>query len=229
MTLSIIIPAYNEEAHIGAVLQVVSQVNELNRILVVNDGSKDGTAAVVQTWLNRDERLELISLPHNRGKGNALWCGAEAAATDLLLFLDADLSGLQPWHIPLLITPLRQGQGVMSVARFRRGRVPTDMAHLFLPYLSGQRCLRWSLFRSVFAAASSGWSIEIALNLHAWYNDYPVCRVPWVGVSHAMRPEKRPGLKGYYSHARMWWDIGRYLVRFGWRYGLRPRMDSAHQ
>lgn len=225
--ITAIIPAYNEGAHIGAVLNVVNQVNELTRILVIDDGSTDDTVTAVQTWLEQDNRVELIQLPHNKGKGHALWTAAAAAATDLLLFLDADLKGLQPWHIPLLLNPVRQGVAAMSVARFRRGRLPSDLAHLFLPYLSGQRCLRWPLFSTLFAAASSGWSIEIALNLHAWYNGYPVSRIPWEGVSHTLRPEKRQGLSGYWSHIHMWWDIGRYLVRFSQHYGLRPRA-TAH-
>ncbi len=218
--ITAIIPAYNEERTLGRVLSVVTQVEQIHQIIVVDDGSTDDTAAVAQTWQVQDSRVILHQMRCNGGKGGAMFAGARMAQNDLLLFLDADLLGLRPQHIQQLIQPVQDYTCAMTVARFKRGRWPTDLAHLFLPYLSGQRCLRWSLFRDLFQGETSGWSIEVALNLHAWQNGYPICRVPWLGVSHAMRPEKRRGLIGYGSHARMWWDIGRYVVG----YGLRPRM-----
>jgi len=220
--ITAIIPAYNEERTLGRVLSVVTQVEQIHQIVVVDDGSTDDTAAVAQTWQAHDSRVTLHQLHCNRGKGGALFAGARATQHDLLLFLDADLLGLRPQHIHQLLQPVQEYTCAMSVARFKRGRWPTDLAHLFLPYLSGQRCLRWSLFGDLFRGERCGWSIEVALNLHARQNGYSISRVPWLGVSHAMRPEKRQGLIGYGSHARMWWDIGRYVVG----YGLRPRVQT---
>lgn len=81
MKLSIIIPAYNEEKRLGKTLEEVRTFlkNHDSEIIVVDDGSTDGTSA-----------FSLISYPVNMGKGYAIKKGVEAAAGDLILFMDAD-------------------------------------------------------------------------------------------------------------------------------------------
>ena len=94
--LSIVIPAYNESARIEATLdRVMSCVDEQRwdaEVLVVDDGSKDGTATIVARWMELYPRLHLIKNPGNRGKGYSVRNGLLQAAGDVVLFTDADLS-----------------------------------------------------------------------------------------------------------------------------------------
>ena len=94
--LSIVIPAYNEESRIEATLgQVLRCVEERGwdaEVLVVDDGSKDRTATIVEGWMERYPRLHLIRNPVNRGKGYSIRNGVLQSAGALVLFTDADLS-----------------------------------------------------------------------------------------------------------------------------------------
>jgi dolichyl-phosphate beta-glucosyltransferase len=93
-TLSIVIPAYNEERRLPATLDRILVYAERSpvpvlEILVVDDGSRDGTAALVEA---RGGIVHLVSNPGNRGKGYAVRQGMLAAAGDWILSTDADLS-----------------------------------------------------------------------------------------------------------------------------------------
>jgi dolichyl-phosphate beta-glucosyltransferase len=93
-TLSIVIPAFNEERRLPATLDRILAFEKqspiaFREILVVDDGSRDGTAALVQS---RGGLVRLLSNPGNRGKGYAVRHGMMAAAGDWILSTDADLS-----------------------------------------------------------------------------------------------------------------------------------------
>jgi glycosyltransferase involved in cell wall biosynthesis len=94
--ISIVIPAYNESARIGATLdRVLNCVREQRwdaEILVVDDGSTDDTAAVVQHWMGTSPGLHLVRNPGNRGKGYSVRNGLLQSAGDVVMFTDADLS-----------------------------------------------------------------------------------------------------------------------------------------
>lgn len=96
-SLSIIIPAYNEEQRLPASLDTVRSYLETKsfdfvEVLVVNDGSRDGTAAIVRDFAAHDSRIRLIENPGNRGKGYTVRHGMTEAMGDWVLFTDADLS-----------------------------------------------------------------------------------------------------------------------------------------
>jgi glycosyltransferase involved in cell wall biosynthesis len=94
--LSLIVPAYNEEARLGQSLQKLKAwqlaLGELSEILVVDDGSRDRTAEVVRAAAGEFPNLRLLSNPGNRGKGYSVRHGMLAAKGEWLLFSDADLS-----------------------------------------------------------------------------------------------------------------------------------------
>jgi polyisoprenyl-phosphate glycosyltransferase len=150
---------------------------------------------------------------------------------DLILFLDADLICLRPENVEALCAPVREGRCDMTYAIFSHGRVHTDLSHRLAPFLSGQRCLRWSLFRDAPELGQARWGIEVALNLHAWHHKYCVQPVHWHGVSHFSRIEKIEGVKGYLSHVEMWLDIGRYYGRHFLFQDLlgRPHLRGKHR
>jgi glycosyltransferase involved in cell wall biosynthesis len=96
-SLSIVIPAYNEEARLPDTLEKVLAYLDgaawaSPEVLVVDDGSRDGTAALVEKWSARDARVRLLKNPGNRGKGYSVKHGMLEARNEWVLFSDADLS-----------------------------------------------------------------------------------------------------------------------------------------
>src|SRR6266705_3890773 len=93
---SIIIPAYNESARIGATLErVLAYVAERvwdAEVIVVNDGARDNTADIVRDYAAKNPRLRMLENPGNRGKGYSVRNGMLHANGEILLFSDADLS-----------------------------------------------------------------------------------------------------------------------------------------
>lgn len=94
--LSIVIPAYNESLRIEQTLARVMECVETQiwdaEVLVVDDGSSDDTAEIVQRWMRQYPRLHLVKNPGNRGKGYSVRNGLLQAAGDVVMFTDADLS-----------------------------------------------------------------------------------------------------------------------------------------
>lgn len=94
LSLSIVIPAYNEAdrlpSYLARILTYLDEERIDAEIIVVDDGSRDGTAAVVTEFSRVHDRVRLISLPRNRGKGHAVRTGMLVAAGNLALFADAD-------------------------------------------------------------------------------------------------------------------------------------------
>ncbi|HEY0758964.1 MAG TPA: dolichyl-phosphate beta-glucosyltransferase [Acidisarcina sp.] len=93
---SIVIPAYNESARIGKalteVLDCVTKMAWSAEVIVVDDGSTDATAWLVQQFMQRDPRLRLVQNSRNCGKGYSVRHGILQAAGDIVMFTDADLS-----------------------------------------------------------------------------------------------------------------------------------------
>ncbi len=95
-TYSVIIPAYNESSRVGATLEKVLAYMAKRgweaEVIVVNDGSTDNTADIVNSYAQRNPRLRLLQNPGNRGKGYSIRNGMLQAQGEILLFSDADLS-----------------------------------------------------------------------------------------------------------------------------------------
>jgi glycosyltransferase involved in cell wall biosynthesis len=81
MSLAVVVPAYNAEAHLAAVIERIegTRLPELSSIVVVNDGSADGSSALVRALCARNSRIELIDRPRNGGYGAAMKDGLERA------------------------------------------------------------------------------------------------------------------------------------------------------
>jgi glycosyltransferase involved in cell wall biosynthesis len=118
---SIIIPAYNERRRIGATLdKVVDYVREQGwsvEILVVNDGSKDDTVQIINSYAARYPEVRLIENPGNRGKGYAVRNGMLNAKGEILLFTDADLSSPIS-EAPKLFAAIERGADVAIGSRW---------------------------------------------------------------------------------------------------------------
>lgn len=124
----IILPAYNEEEALPPLLESIAALRPALpdlRVVVVDDGSADATAQVVRAFVERYPWVGLVQHERNRGLGEALRTGlqaalAEAADGDVLVTLDAD-NTQPPEAIPALVGRLNEGCDVVIASRFRRG------------------------------------------------------------------------------------------------------------
>jgi glycosyltransferase involved in cell wall biosynthesis len=119
--ISVVIPAYNESARIGKALdEVLCCVHDRNwraEVLVVNDGSTDRTAAIVQEFAQLHPEVRLLNNPGNRGKGFSVRQGVLHAVGDMVMFTDADLSAPMKEAEPLF-EALRQGADIAIGSRW---------------------------------------------------------------------------------------------------------------
>ncbi|GAA2518005.1 glycosyltransferase family 2 protein [Pilimelia columellifera] len=109
MKLSILMPVYNEAERIGDALKQALAVDYPCEIelVVVDDGSRDGTAATLAAL--DDARLRVITHPRNAGKGAAIRTAVDSATGDYMVILDADLE-YDPQDIPRLLAPVLDGR-----------------------------------------------------------------------------------------------------------------------
>lgn len=209
MSVTAVIPAYNEEKYLGAVIRPLREVAEISQIIVVSDGSTDNT---VQEALK--EGVQVIDLPKNLGKGGAMAVGIQAAREEIILFLDADLIGLTPAHVRTIITPVIQAEADMTVGIFEGGRLRTDMAQVIAPFLSGQRCLKKKWLIKFQELADSRFGVEVALTNFANEHNLRVRPVLLPDMSHVMKEEKLGIVRGFAYRMKMYWEIAK-KVRLG--------------
>jgi len=120
MNLTVIIPVYNEENHIGEILKRVQATKLANEIIIVDDGSKDGTRDILKK-LDGKKKVRVILHESNQGKGAAVVTGLKAALGDILLIQDADLE-YNPRDYPMLLQPIEEGVAdVVYGSRFLGG------------------------------------------------------------------------------------------------------------
>jgi glycosyltransferase involved in cell wall biosynthesis len=124
--LSIIVPVYNEAGTVGAVIQRLLSIDlpADREIVVVNDGSSDGTRDVLDS-LPADDRVRLVHVSPNAGKGAAIRRGLAVARGDIIAIQDADLE-LDPAQLTALVTPILAGEAsVVYGSRFLLGHTGT--------------------------------------------------------------------------------------------------------
>ncbi|MFN9036430.1 MAG: glycosyltransferase family 2 protein, partial [Planctomyces sp.] len=110
MDVCVVVPAYNEESTIAEVIGKLGRLScGISEIIVVNDGSTDGTAGVVAQAACVDPRVRLITLSKNSGKTAAIARGFAEATADVLIIQDADLE-YDPAEIPEVLQPILSEQ-----------------------------------------------------------------------------------------------------------------------
>ncbi len=193
-TVSCIIPAYNEESRIEGVLRAVVGHPRLDEIIVVDDGSKDATSAMVA----QHPEVMLITLKENGGKSAAVVEGIRQASGDLVILLDADLAGLSADDITRLIDPVAQGEAEVSISL--RCNSPALWRWIGLDYISGERVFTKEFIRPMLGGLSSlhGFGLEVYLNKHIIRHRNPVAVVWWGDVHSAFK----------HHNPAQWWYFG---------------------
>jgi glycosyltransferase involved in cell wall biosynthesis len=116
MRLSVLVPAYNEESTIRAIVERVRSLPSIHETIVVNDCSTDGTGRILDGMAT--DGVRVIHHPENRGKGAAIRTALEAATGDVVVIQDADLE-YDPREFPRLLQPILEGRAdVVYGSRF---------------------------------------------------------------------------------------------------------------
>ena len=206
--VAVIIPAYNEEDRIGQVLEAVAKCSLVDEIIVVNDGSTDKTAQIASSY-----PVKLVNRAQNGGKGAAMQSGIKATAAQILAFIDADLIKLTPKHLEDMISPLiGEGNVLMTVGKFKGGRLRTDLAQKIVPFISGQRVFRRSFLQGIPDFSRSGFGVEVVITKHAKKIKAPVKEVILRDASQVMKEEKLGFLKGFIRRLKMYKEILVHLL-----------------
>jgi len=120
LKLSVIIPCYNERGTIREIVAAVKAVNLADEIIIVDDGSTDGTRELLQEW-PQDPQVRILFHAYNQGKGAAVRTGFAAAKGDIMMIQDADLE-YDPRDYPTLLKPILEGRAkVVYGSRFLGG------------------------------------------------------------------------------------------------------------
>ena len=174
MRISFLIAAHNEVATIREVLDRIRALSLDAQIIVVDDGSSDGTAEAIESWHDEHGGVLLIRQSH-RGKGAAIRCAIEHADGEIAIIQDADME-YDPAEVPALIEPIERGAAdVVFGSRFLGGR--PQRAYLFW-HLVGNRILSLMtnvLYNTTISDIETGYKafrIEILRSLRLTHDDF---------------------------------------------------------
>ncbi|WP_028604255.1 glycosyltransferase family 2 protein [Ottowia thiooxydans] len=210
MKISVVLPAKNEAAAVGATVARIQALMPDAEILVVNDGSTDATASVAQSAGAR-----VVSHPYSKGNGAAIKTGARAATGDVIVFMDAD-GQHDPADISRLLEKMEQGHDMVVGARQKgsqasvgRGlanglynRLASWMTgHQVEDLTSGFRAVRAAKFREFLYLLPNGFSYPTTSTMAFFRAGYSVAYVP-------IHAAKRIGK----SHVRLLRDGTRFLL-----------------
>lgn len=191
MTVSVIIPAYNEEKTVGSVVNAVKSLSYVDEIIVVNDGSIDDTERVAGK-----AGATVISHIKNQGKGAAIKTGFKNSKGDIIVFLDADLQKLTPRQIDKMIQPIMTGEAEVTKTKFKReaGRVTEltakPLLNFFFPEikfdqpLSGQFAAKRSFLNNI--QLEDDYGVDVGIVLDADVSGKHVKEVDIGKINHSM-------------------------------------------
>lgn len=215
---AVLIPAFNEASTVADVVRVAAAAG-LGPVVVVDDGSDDDTADVAAR-----SGATILRLGANQGKGGALAAGARTRREEVLVLLDADLTGLLPEHVCALARPVLAGDADMTRGVFTGGRWSTTTAQRLAPQLAGQRGVLRTRLLEVQGLAGSRYGVEVAITEHAKRSAWRCVDVELPGVSQVTKEEKHGLWRGVLVRGRMYVEIVHQMLRRsrGARGGGRP-------
>lgn len=226
MSLSIIIPTFNEANNIEACLRRTIAAQPTAEVLVV-DGGSDATERIVSEIASQHPSIRYISNRPDKGKGHAIRTGIEHARGEILVQLDADLQFL-PEEIDLLVAPIREDRADFTLgSRFessstrKRGATPfirtvgnrtvSALASLLFAttmrdVLAGFKAWKRSVTQS-YALTSDTYSYEVELPLRAIHKKWRVVSVP---ITTEPRIQGQSSVRVFRAGAQILYDIIRF-------------------
>jgi len=190
---AVIIPTFNEGERIMAVAEAALGSSLTDEVIVVNDGSQDDTADLLEKYTND---FTVLTHTENRGKGESLDTGVRYARDQghgNLVFLDGDLQGVDSSHVDTLLAPLEQRDVHMSIGYLGlRKTVVKKMVLNHWGALSGQRAIDSEVWDLLSDQDRRGFNVEAALNtrLRKAGMHHGIARVALDGLGHVGKRNK---------------------------------------
>ncbi len=196
----VIIPTYNEAENIPRIIPEILKQDDGIEVLIVDDGSPDGTATIVKDFQKNNARIHLIERSGKQGLGTAYVAGFHYALThgfEFVFEMDADFSH-DPKDLPRLLEKIDECDIVIG-SRYISGVnvVNWPMKRLILSYCAnlytrcitgmpihdataGFKCYRRKVLESLKldAIKSNGYSFQIETNFKAWIRGFKICEIP---------------------------------------------------
>lgn len=202
--VSCVIAAYNEAPRIAGVLRATVGHPLIQEVIVVDDGSKDDTRAVVSEF----PEVRLLALEKNGGKSHAIAEGIARAGGEFIFLLDADLAGLRPEYLTNLIEPVLSGSADISISL--RGNTFIVWRWIGLDYISGERVFAKKFISPLLERISKlqGFGLEVYMNKFIVKQKLRIAVVRWDGAQSAFK-HQTPG---------QWWLLGikKDYIRMAW-------------
>lgn len=221
--VSIIIPAYNEEATVSKVVGVAKELPYVTEVIVVDDGSYDKTVEEAKF-----AGADVISHASNQGKGSAIKTGFRHSKGDIIAFIDADIYNLTQEKIDMIIRPILEGRTDITKTKFVResGRVTELTAKPLLKFffpeinfkqpLSGQFAGKRSVLNKIKFEKDYG--VDVGIVLDADVRGIKIEEVDIGEIKHDMSP-----LENLNEMAN---EVTRTIVDRAMEYGRVTMMDS---
>lgn len=208
--IAAIVPAYNEEKTVGNIIRPLLASQIFSEVIVVSDGSTDGTAEVA-----RQAGAKVFNLPTHGGKSKALQHGAAETDADFLSFFDADLIGFTSEHARAIVEPVLAGKLAMSVG-WRDRNWFSNFTQRFLPLIGGERAMRRDIFENIPERFIHGFMIEAATNYYCRANGLPYGATLLKGLTVRTKYQKVGWAKALPEYAHMYYQVVKamVLVRF---------------
>jgi dolichol-phosphate mannosyltransferase len=201
----VIVPTYNERENIGRLVDAVLRQDGRLEVLVVDDGSPDGTGQIVAEIEAADSRVHLLEREKKMGLGTAYIAGFRWALErdyQYVLEMDADFSH-DPSHLPQFLRAIEDADLVLG-SRYQQGRVTVvnwPIGRLLLSYAAnlyargvtglpvwdatgGFKCFRRSVLEAIDFGhvRSNGYAFQIEMSFRAWKRDFRIAEIPIVFV-----------------------------------------------
>lgn len=209
--ITVVIPAFNEENTIAATVRAVQKLDYINRILVVDDGSTDQTAASAEI-----AGAEILKLSPNRGKGGAMNAAVQYIQGDIVAFIDADL-GQCAEQVGLILQPIINEEADLAIASFPPAKKKGGFGLVkntarwairkagqieMVSPLSGQRAMNKEVLQAV-TPFKEAYGVELGMTIKALQKGYKVIEVPTT-MTHN---ETGRDIKGFLHRGRQFIDV----------------------
>lgn len=213
-----VVAAFNEEGRIGAVLEALTTYPGFREVIVVDDGSTDGTGREARRY-----PVTYLRIEPNQGKGHAMDVGVRHAETEVVFFADADIRGLTHEMIRETCGPVIDGTCDMFVLMRNRRIYMLRSVMAFIPLLGGERALTKKLWQILPDRYKRGFRIEAGLNFYAVHHGKGLRYRVFPGVSQTVKEEKYGLREGSIRRMRMF----REVLAAAWELQRRDLPETA--